>query len=267
MKKIWGAITALGQAGFILGALVSSLVIKSTKIPQITTAIIMTIISVCFAMAISLFLKEPKEKYKHNEQSPFILLKTSIKLISSNASLRNIILFGIFTTPFLAFLNSFQPPYFNLSHVPLYWLGISRAVAGIIALFCLRYAYKLEEMFKVNGILIATIIPAILYFLMSIIFHPVFATMLFVLNYSTMRLQEPLLADYYNIHIKSEVRATTLSAINMFSSIYFAIMGLIIGRIADISIPMTFLFMGVIIFGGSVLFRIKESSINSIPTK
>lgn len=267
MKKIWGVITALGQAGFIFGALVSSLVIKSTRIPQITTAIIMTIISICFALVISLLLKEPKEKYKHFEQSPFILLKTSIKLISSSVSLRNIILFGIFTTPFLAFLNSFQPPYFNLSHVPLYWLGISRAIAGIIALFCLRYAYKLEEIFKVNGVLIATIIPAILYFLMSIIFHPVFATMLFVLNYSTMRLQEPLLADYYNIHIKSEIRATTLSAINMFSSIYFAIMGLIIGRIADISIPMTFLFMGVIIFGGSVLFRIKKSSINSIPTK
>jgi len=267
MKKIWGVITALGQAGFIFGALVSSFVIKSTKIPQITTAIIMTIISVCFALAISLLLKEPKEKYKHSERSPFVLLKTSIKLISSNVSLRNIILFGLFTTPFLAFLNSFQPPYFNLSHVPLYWLGISRAVAGIIALFCLKYAYKLEEIFKVNGILIATIIPAILYFLMSIIFHPIFATMLFVLNYSTMRLQEPLLADYYNIHIKSEVRATTLSAINMFSSMYFAIMGLVIGKIADISIPMTFFFMGVIIFGGSILFRIKESSINSIPTK
>ena len=98
---------------------------------------------------------------------------------------------------------------------------------------------------------------------MSVVFHPIFATMLFVLNYSTMRLQEPLLADYYNIHIKSEVRSTTLSAINMFSSIYFAIMGLVIGRIADISIPMTFLFMGIIIFGGSILFRIKEDSIHT----
>ena len=85
--------------------------------------------------------------------------------------------------------------------------------------------------------------------------------MLFVLNYSTMRLQEPLLADYYNLHIKSEVRSTTLSTINMFSSMYIAIMGLIIGKIADISIPMTFLFMGIIIFGGSILFRIKENSI------
>lgn len=262
MKQIWGKITALGQMGFIFGALASSIVVVSTKSPQISLAIILTIISVTIALALSFLIKEPKNKYTHSEKSPFILLKSSIELIYHNSSLRRIILFGIFTTPFLAFLNSFQPPYFDLSNVPLYWLGISRAAAGIIALFCLRYAYKLEEIFEVNGILIATLIPAVLYFLMSIIFNPIFATMLFVLNYSTMRLQEPLLADYYNIHIKSEVRSTTLSAINMFSSIYFAIMGLIIGRIADISIPVTFLFIGLIIFGGSFLFRLKESSIH-----
>ena len=97
---------------------------------------------------------------------------------------------------------------------------------------------------------------------MSVVFHPFFATLIFVLNYSSMRLQEPLLADYYNIHIKSEIRATTLSTINMFSSIYIAFMGLIIGRIADTSIPMTFIFMGLIILGGSILFRIKEVSIH-----
>lgn len=262
MKKIWGNITALGQMGFIFGALISSLVVTSAKTPQISLAIIMTIISVTFALAISLLLKEPKNKYKHTEKSPLVLLKTSIKLISCNASLRKIILFGIFTTPFLAFLNSFQPPYFDLSYVPLYWLGISRAVAGMIALFCLRYAYKLEDIFKVNGILIATLIPAVLYLFMSIIFHPIFATMLFILNYSTMRLQEPLLADYYNIHIKSEVRSTTLSAINMLSSIYITIMGLVIGIIADTSVPLTFLFMGIIILGGSLLFRVKRDSIH-----
>ena len=261
MKKIWGNITALGQVGFIFGAFTSSFVVTSTKTPQISLAIVMTIVSVMFALVISLLLKEPRNKYKHTEQSPLNLLKTSGQLISSNASLRRIILLGIFTTPFLAFLNNFQPPYFDLSHIPLYWLGISRSIAGIIALLCLRYAYKLEDIFKINGIFIATLIPAVLYLLMSIVFHPIFATMLFVLNYSTMRLQEPLLADYYNLHIKSEVRSTTLSTINMFSSIYIAIMGLIIGKIADISIPMTFLFMGIIIFGGSILFRIKENSI------
>lgn len=263
MKKIWGSITALGQLGFIIGAFICSFIVTSTQNQQISLAILMTIVSVTIALSLSLTLKEPANKYKHSEKSPIKLLRESIKLISVNASLKRIILFGIFTTPFLAFLNNFQPPYFELSQVPLFWLGITRSIAGVIALFCLRYAYKLEDIFKVNGVLVATLIPAVLYLLMSVVFHPVFATMLFVLGYSSMRLQEPLLADYYNIHIKSEIRSTTLSTINMFSSIYITIMGLVIGKIADVSLPMTFVFMGAVILIGSLAFRVKESNIHS----
>ena len=147
MKKVWGNITALGQVGFIFGAFVCSFIVTSTQTPKISLAIIMTIISVLIALIISLLLKEPISKYKHIEKSPVELLKKSIQLISVNASLRRIIFFGILTTPFLAFLNNFQPPYFDLSHVPLFWLGVSRSIAGIIALFCLRYAYRLEDIF------------------------------------------------------------------------------------------------------------------------
>ena len=208
-------------------------------------------------------MKEPKNKYLHPEQSPITILKVSLHLITSNPLLRRIILFGLFTTPFLAFLNTFQPPYFELSNISLSWLGISRAVAGIIAIVFLRYAYKMENLFKENGVLIATLIPAFFYFLMSFIFHPIIGTMLFILNYSSQRLQEPLLADYYNIHITSDVRATTLSAINMLSSIYVAIMGLIVGAIADLSLPLTFLFIGIVILIGSLAFRLNKNHVSS----
>jgi len=197
MKKIWGNINSFGQAGFIIGAIVSSFVISSKSPSQITSGIILTIISVFLALIISLLLKEPQNKYHHAETSPFKMLKDSLEIIKNNPSLRRIILFGLFTTPFLAFLNTFQPPYFELSGIPLSLLGISRAIAGIIAIFCLRYAYKLEHRFKENGVLIATLVPACFYLLMSVIFNPIFSTVLFILNYSTQRLQEPLLADYW----------------------------------------------------------------------
>src|SRR3989344_7406978 len=46
MKRVWGNINSLGQAGFILGALVSSFIITSSTPSQISLGIIMTIISV-----------------------------------------------------------------------------------------------------------------------------------------------------------------------------------------------------------------------------
>ncbi|KKQ02055.1 MAG: Major facilitator superfamily [Candidatus Roizmanbacteria bacterium GW2011_GWA2_36_23] len=258
MKKIWGDITAFGQAGFIIGATTSSFIVTSKNTSQIIFSIILTIISVSIALSLTLMLEEPKTKYQHSEQSPVDILKISFNLIKSNPILRRIILFGLFTTPFLAFLNAFQPPYFELSKIPLSLLGISRAIAGILAIIFLKNAYKLEEKFKENGILIATLIPAIFYLLMSFIFSPIIGVALFILNYSTMRIQEPLLADYYNVHLQSNVRATSLSAINMFSSIYIAIMGLITGKLADVSLPLTFIVIGIIIIFGTFVFRIDK---------
>lgn len=76
-----------------------------------------------------------------------------------------------------------------------------------------------------------------------------------------MSLQDPLFADYYNIHIVSEIRATTLSAISMVSGIYIVMIGLIIGYIADISVLYAFLFMGILILVPSVIFRINEGHV------
>lgn len=261
MKKIWGSINSLGQAGFIVGALASSFIVSYPTRSRIILAIVFTIVSVSAALIVSLFLKEPLKEYHHGEKSPIKMFKESLAIIKNSPLIRKVILFGLFTTPFLAYLNTFQPPYFALSKTPLSWLGITRAIAGVIAILCLQYAYKLEHRFKEKGVLIATIIPAILYFLMVIILHPLISAMLFVLNYSSQRLQEPLLADYYNIHLQSEVRATTLSAINMLSSLYIAVMGVIFGKLADISLPLTFFIMGIIIFFGSIMFRLSRSHI------
>jgi hypothetical protein len=179
--------------------------------------------------------------------------------MAQNASLKRVILLGIFSTPFVAYLSNFHPPYFALAHIPSVWLGVSRGVAGIVAMIAAMNAHKLESVFGVGkGTLIATVLPGIFYLLMSVIFNPIVAGVLFVFSMGFMSVQEPIFADYYNRHIKKEVRATTLSAINMFSSFYIACMGLIIGSIADVTLPGAFIFMGLVIMIGSVMFRIDK---------
>ncbi len=44
--------------------------------------------------------------------------------------------------------------------------------------------------------------------------------------------------------------------ISMFSGIYVALMGLLIGCIGDISLTYAFIFMGAIVLAGSFLFRV-----------
>lgn len=87
------------------------------------------------------------------------------------------------------------------------------------------------------------------------------AVTFFCLNYGSSALQQPLFDDYTNRHIASENRATLLSFIGMLSSLYVAVMGPIIGGIADRSIPIAFLFMGGLIIVGALFFRIGDEHV------
>ena len=233
MKKAVGSIGAFFQTGHVLGALVSSFIVSQITQTRIVLAILLTIASVGISLLISLFLKEPKTNYEHSEKNPLSIISQSFTLIKRNSSLKRIILLGIFTTPFAGYLRNFHPPFFQLANVDPYWLGLSLGTGGIISALASRYAYKFEKIFGIEkGMLLATSLPGLLYILMALIIHPVFAVILFISNFGSMSLQDPLFADYYNVHIKSEIRATVLSTINMFSSIYIALMGLVIGWIA-----------------------------------
>jgi MFS family permease len=82
------------------------------------------------------------------------------------------------------------------------------------------------------------------------------------LAFGAMGLQKPLFADYTNRHIESKNRATVLSIISMFTGIYIAIMGLIIGGIADYSFNYAFLFMGGLIVMRALLVKIEDKHIS-----
>ena len=259
MKKATGSIGSFFQAGHVLGALASSFIVSQITQSRIILAILLTIVSIGISILISLLLKEPKTGYEHVEKNPLTIISESLALIKINSSLKRIILLGIFTTPFAGYLRNFHPPYFQLANVAPYWLGLSLGTGGIVAALASKYAYKFEEIFGVRrGMFLATSLPGLLYVLMALIIHPVFAVVLFLSNFGSMSLQDPLFADYYNIHIKSKIRATVLSTINMFSSAYIALIGLAIGWVANFSVLYAFLFMGIIVLLGSTIFRISE---------
>lgn len=263
MKKAQGTVGAFYQAGHLIGAFGSSFIIAQITKVNIQFAIILTAVSVLIAFLISLTLKEPKLKYEHREQDPLKILKDSFKLIRNNRSLKRLILFGVFTTPFINYLRNLQPPYFQLSGVNPSLLGLSLTIGGILAILASKYAYKVERVLGMGrSVLLATILPAALYILMAFIIHPIGAVVLFILNFGSMSLQDPLLADYTNQHINSNIRATTLSIIGMFSSIYITFVGLLVGWVADHSILYAFTLMGVIVLFGAIFFRISEKHLS-----
>ena len=211
-----------------------------------------------------MFLHEPRGDYEHQEKSPKNIFVESISLLKSNKSLRKIVLLSIFATPFANYLATFYQPYFVKSGVPIYLFGIALSAASLLGIFTTKYAYLMEKIFKAKrAVILSTILPAIFYVLMALIFNPIIALLLFIVASASMQIQGPIFSDYINRHIESKNRATSLSIISMFSGIYIWIMGLVIGAIADMSLSYAFIFMGIIIGLGVVIFRIEDRDVET----
>lgn len=258
MKKAMGMYGASASLAGMVAPILGSLIAKDLLSEQFTILLIISAFSAFIAFLLSFLLKDTKKRYVE-EDNPLQLLKDGFNVLKNNSSLMRIVLLAIFTSPFFFVLSYLFQPYLRQANVGIAWFGPILSISLLAAAMFQKYAYKFEKVLGMTkAILLITIIPGVLYLLMSAIFSPVLSTMLFIILQGTIGLREPLFADYKNIHIPSRVRATTLSIISMFTSFYLIIMRLIIGKLADINLAYAFLLMGGVIILAALFLKINK---------
>ncbi len=263
MAKATGFIHSFRIAPGIIAPLIGGAIAVHLTKESFILLIFLTIVSIAVGLLLCFTLKEPSQNEGMKEdvlkEEFFVLLKEGFKVLQTNKSLRRIVLLMLLATPFGEYLVNLYQPYFLQAKVPSIWLGLAYTISSII-LFCLvKYAYLIEKKLgMIPSILIATVTPGILYVLMGMIVHPIFSVLIFCVCRGSASMQTPLFADYRNTQIESKNRTTVLSILNTSVSCYTAVMGLLIGYVADRSVPYAFIFMGCIIVVGSILFRIKK---------
>ncbi len=220
-------------------------------------AIAITACAVAVGWLVSFTLWEPPRELGQEEKAGSLkLLVDGISTLRTNRLFRRLVLLSIATIPFRDYLINLYQPRFVEYDVPALWLGLALALASALGILGARYAYLIEAKLGArSSLLLSTTLPGILYLLMAVALHPVFLVLVFCTLLGSMSLREPLLSGHLNRHIESKNRATVLSLISMFTGIYVAMIGLLIGHIADLSLTYAFLFMGAVILVGSFLFR------------
>ena len=263
MQKIIGRNASFSQLAIILGSCIGGFLTSDLKMESFISVIILTACSVAIALVLSCFLQEPEYISSQQERHALALVSTSAKLLRTNKSLQRILLLSLLATPFLNYLLNFYQPYFIEANISGIWFGFILASASLLGVITSNYAYLLDNLFGVSkGILLATLLPGVCYLLMASISHSRISPLLFICAYSSMNLQKPIFADYLNRHIESTNRATVLSMLNMVSGIYVALMGIIIGAIADVSLSSAFFFMGSVILISVLCIRIEDSHVH-----
>jgi MFS family permease len=261
MSKAMGYIEAAQRFANLLAFSVGGLLVQNLTQERFVTAIIVTACAVGAGFLISFTLDEPDaERQEKASKSSLKLLQDGIQLLRDNRLFRRLALLSLATVPFRDYLGSLYQPHFLDAGVPPLWFGLALSLASGLSILGARYAYWLEErMGKQGSLLVAAALPGLLYLAMAAVVHPVFSVPVFCALYGSMSLRGPILSGQLNAHIASENRATVLSLISMFSGVYVSLMGLLIGHIADVSVPYGLATMGIIVLAGSLLFRARQT--------
>ena len=148
--------------------------------------------------------------------------------------------------------------------VPDSLFGPTLALASFFAFIASRSIHQLERRIGARwSLLIATLGPGLLYLVMFINRIPWVGVLAVALFRGFNALKHPLFAAYNNRQIESQNRATVLSLISMVTGGYTALMGLLIGKIADHWLMGAFLFCGVFVTLAAFFVRVDEKNDHS----
>jgi MFS family permease len=257
MSKAMGFIGAGQRLANLIAFAIGGLLAVNLTQERFVVAIAVTACAVAVGLLISFTLRElPVTLEPGQDDSSLKLLADGVKTLRQDRTFRRLVLLSLATVPFRDYLLNLYQPYFVGAGVPSVWLGLALALASGLSVVGARYAYWLEARLGPKAsLLLVTGLPGVLYLILATISHPALLVPAFCLLSGSMSLKAPIFSGHLNRHIESKNRATVLSLISMFSGLYVTLMGLLIGRIGDLSLPWAFAFMGAVILFGSLLFR------------
>jgi MFS family permease len=159
----------------------------------------------------------------------------------------------------------FIQPYLIEINLPLPIFGVVWTLLNLTVGTTSIYAHRIESRFTQKQISASIFILISTGFILTATFISVWAIPVLFLFYMVRGIATPVLKDYINLLIESEVRATVLSLRNMFIRINFAIIGPVLGWITDhYSLKKGLFFAGFFFFVSSSIlyylsYRSKES--------
>jgi len=260
LPEALGTIEAAQRLANLLAYGLGGLLLARLTPERFRLAIALTAVCVALGCAVTLALEAPPRTESESQRSSLDLLRDGIALLRGDRVFRRLLLLWLATTPFLNYLGSLYQPHFVQAEVGARLFGPALAIASGLCMVASRYAFKLEEWLGWRAALwLVTLLPGLFYLLFAPILGPTYALILFCLCYGSMGLRGPLLSAHLNRRIEDGNRATVMSLVSMFSGLYVALWGPIIGWLGDLSTTLAFAVSGGIVLLGGVLFGVRRS--------
>ncbi len=258
MKRAMGRLNSWGQIAFVISPLIGALIIGDAAPEQFIPAIALTVVALLIGLLVCFTLREPAIDSSEKEPSSVALLRDGLALLRHNRRLRRLALLVVFSSPFTAALvTTLAAPYLSRNAVSPFLIGAALSLGSLLAAVTQRYAYKVEAWLgQARAIALLILLPGLMYWLLALAAGPYATFLMVLLMYGVNDMKAPLFSAYQNALIASENRATVLSLINMFVSLFLAVMAPLYARLAEASLEAAFVVMGAVIILAALLLRV-----------
>lgn len=230
-KKVEGKVGAIQNCSEAIASFLAGfLAIISLRTPFYVETIFMFL-----TIPLAMTLVEPlRHKYENKEGTLKEIYKITKYALHDNAQIKWLVLYAGFVSASTLTMVWFIQPYFQMVNLPLAYFGIVWGILnGLVAVFS-YYAYRIEAFFGRKTTLISLILISFLAYMLLVISNSLIGILFIVLFYFVRGVSNPVIKDYVNVLIKSEVRATILSIKGFVARLIFAITGPLIGWVNDL---------------------------------
>lgn len=250
--KYEGRVTSVGNFSEAIAAIIGGLLATlSLRIPFVFQAIISAI-----AIPAAFTLVEPNIDSDKRLASFNDILKVVKFVMIDYVKLRYFILFSaLIGTATLTYAWFIQPFLIEIK-LPLPLFGVIWTLLNLTVGTTSIFAHKIESHFTQKQSTLFIFLSISIGFILTALNISVWAIPIIFVFYMVRGIATPVLKDYINGLIESNVRATVLSLRNMFIRVNFAIIGPILGWVTDSYSLKTGMYAGGIFFliSSSVLF-------------
>lgn len=227
--KFEGRVTSVGNFSEAIAGIIGGLLATiSLRTPFIVQAIVSAL-----AIPAAFTLVEPKLELERRVASFKDILKVVKFALVEYTQLRYFILFSSLIGTATLTYAWFIQPFLIEAKLPVAMFGVVWTVLNLTVGMSSIYAHKIESRFSQKQTTGFIYLSIALGFIFTSVYISLWTIPVIFLFYIIRGVATPVLKDYINTLIDSDVRATVLSLRNMFIRINFAVIGPVLGWIID----------------------------------
>ena len=251
-QKIAGRLGSIGNfSEGIAGIAGGLLALISLRTPLYYQAALMFL-----AIPLAWSLVEPMRKMaKRGENSFAAVIKIVRYALHGHAEVKWLILYSSLVGTSTLTIVWFVQPFLQTAELPISYFGVAWAGLQFIVGISATKAYRIEDLLGRTNAMVALILLSAASYLLLSQFQALWAGVFLAVLYLVRGINGPVLNDYINRCIESDIRATVLSVKALVGRLMFAALGPAVGWISDTySLAAAFLVCGTIFLVCGLVF-------------